>query len=162
MGKVSKSASLDIKGDFYILMAAGVMSVPIQWLIAWIVSATIHELGHLLALKLCRVAIGSIELRWFGARIRTAYIVKYEWLCALAGPCAGLLLLFFSRWIPRVSVCAIFHSAFNLLPVYPLDGGRFVRGLLELAIPHKHAKWLTTPIGVGAMGFIGFLLCKNL
>ena len=93
MGKVIKSAQLDIKGDFYILMAAGVMSVPIQWLLAWIVSATVHELGHLLALKLCGVTIESIELRWFGSRIKSAYIEKYEGLCALAGPCAGLLLL---------------------------------------------------------------------
>ena len=160
MGKVIKPIQLDIKGEFYVLVAIAVMSVPVQWLLAWMVSATVHELGHLLALKLCGITIGSVQLGWFGARIKTAYIVKSEWLCALAGPCAGLLLLSFSRWLPRVAICALFHSVFNLLPIYPLDGGRFVRGLLEIAIPDKHVRWVSTLIGVSVLGVIGFWLSE--
>ena len=139
-------------------MAIGVMTIPIQWLFAWIVSVTIHELGHLIALKLCGVTVDSISLGWFGARIRSAYIVEKEWLCAIAGPCAGILLISFSRCFPRVAICALFHAVFNLLPVYPLDGGRFVRGILELLLPYKCAHWIAGVVGLGAVGIIGLLL----
>ena len=60
-----------------------------------------------------------------------------ELFCVLAGPIGGMLLSLFFRWIPRVAICAVFQSAFNLLPIYPLDGGRAVGCILEL-LPDKY------------------------
>ena len=60
-----------------------------------------------------------------------------ELLCVLAGPVGGLLLASFYRGIPRVAICAAAQSAFNLLPVYPLDGGRAMGCMVEL-LPVKY------------------------
>lgn len=54
-----------------------------------------------------------------------------EVLCALAGPLGGFLLLFLLHSAPRIALCAFVQSVCNLIPVYPLDGGRALYGFLS-------------------------------
>lgn len=142
------------------MLALGVLILPLQWLFAWMLSVAIHELGHLLCLKFCGVSIDLVEISGFGAKIRTAPIGKREWICALAGPCAGMSLVLFSKWIPTVAVCAVIHSMFNLLPVYPLDGGRALRSVLSYVIPQKYALIISNWIGYVTVGSIILLLLR--
>ncbi len=55
-----------------------------------------------------------------------------EIIAALAGPIGGLALLFLSRWAPYVAICGAIQSAYNLIPLFPLDGGRAMLRLLQL------------------------------
>lgn len=95
----------------------------------FLLSVTVHEAGHLLAAKLLRVSVEAVELRLTGAVIRTDSVGygKEAWITA-AGPAASLLL---SAWMLRcraeLAVVAAIHGVMNLLPIYPLDGGRLVR-----------------------------------
>ena len=112
------------------------MSVCLWFLLC----ALCHELGHFAAMKLCRVPIGRLTIGLEGAVIQTTFPdFKTEILCAGAGPLAGLILAaILLRLVPEAAVISVFLSVVNLLPIYPLDGGRIFRGILMLAFPaHK-------------------------
>lgn len=101
------------------------LTLPIKWLFAAMVAAAYHELCHILAIRLCRGDIHQLDVSSEGANLSISSLSpSQELICALAGPLGGLCLLFLARWIPRITVCAAFQSLYNLLPIYPLDGGR--------------------------------------
>lgn len=115
---------------FLIWLAAAVLLLPLRWIVAWAMAVCVHELGHLAMLKLLKLPVYAVEAGIGGARICTAFCMPWqEILCALAGPVAGMFLLLLAPVFPRVAVCGAFQSLYNLLPVYPLDGGRVIRCL---------------------------------
>ena len=93
-----------------------------------------HELGHLIALRLCRIPVEKIMVGTVGAVICARFSdYSRELICAAAGPAAGMILagaLF--RCAPKVALVSVLLSAVNLLPLYPLDGGRMLRAVLGL------------------------------
>ena len=144
---------LKIRPDGYILLALMLLILPFQWLVSFVIAVTIHEIGHIFAIFLCGGKITAFSIGIFGANIRfDGLSVKKELICAISGPAASLLLLLVSRLFPHLAVCAFFHCVYNLLPIYPLDGGRAVACLAMLIAP-KYAQNITNLISI---------LCKTL
>lgn len=93
-----------------------------------------HELSHMIVALLINVDVEEITLLPFGASAKYSGNVTLwqEFLIAIAGPLASL----FFAWVYHnhtyfmVNVLIII---FNLLPIYPLDGGRIIK-VLCLAI----------------------------
>lgn len=109
-----------------------------------LLAAGVHELGHALAVVLCRGRILRLSLGASGARMETTPLsYRQEVLCALAGPLAGLSLLLVRRYAPWLALWGLMQSLYNLLPVYPLDGGRALRALLLLHLPLERGEALS-------------------
>ncbi len=124
------------KGLFFVAVALAALILPLQWLLAVALAAAVHELGHYLAVYACGGRVDRFQMSLSGAAMGVRGLSgAQELFCALAGPLFGAMLLLFARWIPRTAVCAGFQTLFNLLPVYPLDGGRAVRCALGLRFP---------------------------
>lgn len=122
---------LDFSPGWYFSTALGVLILPFRWLAAVYLAALIHELGHIIIMRLQNVAVYSVTFHGCGAVILAQpMIAKQEWICAAAGPAASMLLLIFLRIYPELAFCGLCQGLFNLLPVYPSDGGRIFRALI--------------------------------
>ena len=150
----------------YFYLALLVLLLPLQWLFAMAVSAAVHELGHLLAMVLLKLPIQGISIFPTGVRIRTQPLNdKQELICAAAGPMCGACMIFLAEWFPGLALVSAFHSLYNLLPVYPADGGRILCCLSNLLLPGRITDTLTQAVQWGTVclvlllgGYAAFVL----
>lgn len=137
MGKYA----LRISGWAFVGLALLILVLPLKWVLAALAAAMIHEGCHIAAVSLCGEKIRGISLGAGGAVIETEPMSLWkEFLCILAGPAGGLAMLLLVRWFPRTALCAAIHSLYNLLPVYPLDGGRALRCVSFLFLKPGHSE----------------------
>jgi len=138
------------------------ISIAMMALAVIIVSILVHELGHALVAR--RMGLGPVHivLHGFGGLTQFSKRPSNQQgvLVSLSGPIAGFLLgLAFFAVAPLVLTpeshpltiigfqlmiwINLFWSAFNLLPMYPLDGGQVLWHALALKLPARKARRLT-------------------
>lgn len=118
----------------------GAMALGLAFAIGILLSVMAHELGHAFTARAFSLGPVSITLSGFGGLTRFA-VSPRPWqgiFVTLAGPFAGFLLggvllavsiVDSTDRIPLIwelALANIVLSAFNLLPMYPLDGGSLV------------------------------------
>ncbi|MGM9641158.1 MAG: site-2 protease family protein [Faecousia sp.] len=132
----------------------------------FLVAAGFHELGHILFLYLSGARVQALAFSLTGAAIETSPLsYRQEMLCALAGPFFGLLLLAVGKRFPWLAFWGFIQSMFNLLPIYPLDGGRFLRAVLAMRLPlHRAERICKTAAGiiVACLCCLSLYVCKFL
>lgn len=144
---MKRGIEFQVTGRAYLVLALWILVVPIRWAAAALTAACVHELGHLAALRLWGVKVFEIEIDIFGAKIETAPMDNgQELACALAGPLAGLALCALWKWLPSLSIWALTQSVFNLLPIYPLDGGRAWRAGRKIWLQRREIRSTIEPI----------------
>ena len=130
-----------IQPSMYIGLCISLCVLPIQWIVSWFLAAMVHELGHLIALKLLRIPVYRISLGFGGAYIETGFVCNSaEIFAAAAGPFAGALCLLLSESYPLLAICALVQSIYNLFPFPSYDGGRILASLTVLLFPEKIAQ----------------------
>ncbi len=130
-----------------------------------------HEFGHAAAARRCGIETADITLLPVGGVARLKRLPEspmQELVIALAGPVINLVIalaLFlllqvgikpgisaptypggadiFTQWI--VANCLLF--GFNLLPAFPMDGGRVLRGLLAMNTSYLRATEVAARVG---------------
>lgn len=123
--------------------------------------AFVHELGHLLAGVLLGMKPKNIEIKPYGISISFKLIPKdynkkigkanllelKKIIVAMAGPITNVIciIIFFYLDIGIFSNLIIIYSnilliIFNLIPIYPLDGGRILKGLLHIMFGKRQAE----------------------
>lgn len=130
----------------------------------------VHELGHALVarrydrreIEIVLTALGGVTLT------RAPPTALWGLAMTLAGPFAGFLLgaaaalvLFltpesrFDQFGVYLVVVSVFWSAFNLLPMYPLDGGQALVHVLRLKLAEGPAVRWGARVGVVTAGIVG-------
>lgn len=138
MGRQKRYTILELEPGAYVTLALAVLAIPLPWVISWITAAAFHELLHYGMVLLTGGRAERVKITPMGVQMEVHFSTWVsEILSAAAGPCAGLLLVLVARWMPRIALCGLFQSICNLIPVYPLDGGRVLSGLLHWLKPGK-------------------------
>ena len=123
---------------FFVAVAVFFLTLPINWIISFVIAAIMHEVCHILAVYVFGGRILKMEIQFGGCRIDTAPIREWkQFICILAGPLGSLSLLFLCRTAPKIAICGALQGIFNLLPVMPLDGGRLLQLVLFHVCPQK-------------------------
>lgn len=159
----------------FLLLAAVLVLIDGEGILPWAaLAAIVHELGHYIAVRLQGGAVKSLRLTISGGEMTLdrRYPLTYagELLSILAGPGASLLLSLAALqlgcgreagWLlAGLSLCL---GWFNLLPVWPLDGGRALLLILTGFLPHDTAaagvRICSLALGTGLLaGGIGLLI----
>ncbi len=150
-------------------------TMGIAGMLGLFVCVILHELGHAMVAKHFKLPIAQITLFIFGgvAEIKKEpQSPKVEFLMAIAGPivsvilAGGLYLLtlagLHSQWPVTVTgvtkylaIINLVLAIFNLIPAFPLDGGRIFRSILWWV--KKDSEWATKIASRVGAGF-GMLL----
>ena len=121
---------IETDGGFWLILGLMVLLFPVRVLAGILLAAAIHELGHIFAVALCGGRLHRIRLHIGGAALIAAPLSPgRELLCILAGPAAGAMTVLAWRVFPELAVAGLLQTAFNLLPLPNLDGGRAVRNI---------------------------------
>lgn len=106
-------------------------------------SVVLHELGHALVARHLGVGVAAIELHFFGGVARMTDEPKSdndEIAIAVAGPMVSLSLSALSYgiygltgwWVfALLASINLFVGVFNMIPAFPMDGGRVLRAVLS-------------------------------
>ena len=152
------------------------------------VCVTLHELTHSLVAKKFGIGVRDITLLPIGgvaSMNKMPENSKQEFLISIAGPLFNVVLaaflffvLYYAAWMPNailsnpmfadswLHVIALIPwinitlAIFNLLPAFPMDGGRVLRSLLATRMDYKRATKIAVNIGhVFAIifGYIGLV-----
>ncbi len=145
---------------------------PMPWLVGLLaavglfVSVTTHELGHSWVAIRYGLEIESITL-WILGGLAALKTFPKEWnrefWIAIAGPITSLLVAGVcygaavvaptSLQVPRfvlgwLAITNVVLAGFNLLPAFPMDGGRILRALLARTRPYGVATRIAARVGV--------------
>ncbi|GAB2631592.1 site-2 protease family protein [Belliella aquatica] len=147
----------------------------------------LHEFGHALAAQKYGISTQDITLLPIGGVARLEKLPedpKQELWVALAGPLVNVGIFLFlaiiltvvgtdfqnfeamhidaNSFLMYLAVANLILALFNLLPAFPMDGGRVLRALLAIKLPRAQATKIAGGIGqVLALAFIFYGLFNN-
>ena len=129
------------------------------------ISVVLHELGHSLAARAFGYRTDRITISLLGgcaSLIALPRKASQEFLTAIAGPfvsfalsalayAAGCFLPVRNEWLAYALWFAMWMNlvlgAFNLLPGFPMDGGRIFRSVLRIFFSRPKATWIAMVVG---------------
>jgi Zn-dependent protease len=129
------------------------------------VCVVLHEFGHSLQVRRYGIRVRDVVLLPIGGMARAERIPevpRQEIAVAIAGPLVNFalaaviyaVLTALDRplsedpdYLTSLFAINLVLGTFNLIPAYPMDGGRILRGLLAIKLPYLRATRYATVVG---------------
>lgn len=122
----------------YWFAALLILVLPLDWLVGTVLAAAFHEACHIFVIRCLGGVIKGFEISPGGAVIKIGSIDNAgELLAAAAGPLGSISTLLLMHAFPQIAISGMIQGIFNLIPIYPLDGGRIVACLAEKLFPTR-------------------------
>lgn len=161
------------------------MAWSVGLIVLFFVCVILHELGHSLTARRFGVKVPRILLLPIGGMAEFDRIPRkptQELLITIAGPAVNFLLVALllplawrglfatedrsyysvSGLLDQLWYANLIMGVFNLVPVFPMDGGRIFRALLATKLSYLRATWWAVMIGRVLAGLIiGWAIYRN-
>ena len=139
-----------------------------------------HEFGHIFTARKFGVRTPDVTLLPIGGVARLERIPEKpseEFLIAIAGPLVNVVIAIVLvtiagadlsaahlaavesskvALVDRLAVVNLFLALFNMIPAFPMDGGRVLRALLAIRLGHVRATEIAATIGQAVAFVLGF------
>lgn len=146
---------LIINIEIFLFIFIFILTRQIKIYAIFIAFTLIHEMAHALTGVLLGLKIKKIEIFPFGLKIiyegnnNNKNIEIKKFIIVLVGPLINLIIMVFAiafNLHTNIVYTNLIIAGFNLIPIYPLDGGRILKSLLSIKINKIKTNYIVNKI----------------